>query len=136
MRGRHSGIQPLEPGFRTYAAMPHVSGRTPTVTATVATPHGPVSVAARRDNNAGSVAVTVEAAVAGVVGLRLADEATGCALDLATATLDGRPVVPIAAAAVAVDRAHLAVGETVICAAPPSLFSRCFNSDGGGASAT
>lgn len=61
---------------------------------------GPVSVEARRDNRAGMVTVSVSARVFGVVGLRLHDEATGCALDLTTVMLDGVPAEAQMAAAV------------------------------------
>ena len=87
-----AGIQPLSPGYSRYAAMPHVSGRTPTVSARISTPHGVIAVAAVRDNAHGIVRVTVEALVSGVVGLRLADEESSCPLDLGTVTLDHQPL--------------------------------------------
>ena len=67
------------------------AGRSPTVSASTSTPRGPISIKAVRDNARGLVSVAVDAPVPGVVGLRLFDEASGCALDLATASLDGRP---------------------------------------------
>lgn len=90
---RMAGIVPLKPGFRSYAALPHVSGNTPDVSATIPTAHGPIRVQAHRDNGHGTVTVTVHAQApdGGVVGLRRHDEATGCALDFATATLNGVP---------------------------------------------
>lgn len=100
------GIQPLEPGYARYAALPHVSGRTPRVTAAVSTPHGEIAVEATRDNAQGLVSVTVDSPVAGVVGLRTADEETGCVLELATLTVDGRRATAEPAGAVTVERVH------------------------------
>ena len=58
------------------------AGRSPTVSASTSTPRGPISIKAVRDNARGLVSVVVDAPVPGVVGLRLFDEASGCALDL------------------------------------------------------
>ena len=84
LSGAMAGIVAVEPGYARFAAMPHVSGNTPHVRATQPTPHGPITVSAQRDNGRGTVAVDVQSSVAGLVGLRLHDEATGCALDLST----------------------------------------------------
>jgi hypothetical protein len=88
-----AGIVPLAPGYLRYAALPHLShvesdrGRVNQhVSATAPTPHGPITVTAHRDvtkERAGvaqtqTVTISVTAAVSGIVGLRLHDEATGC----------------------------------------------------------
>ena len=54
------GVQPLEPGYRRFLAMPHVSGRNTFVSVTQPTPHGPISVAASRDTTHGTVTVRVK----------------------------------------------------------------------------
>ena len=94
-----AGIVPVTPGFETFAALPYVSGSAPTISAERPTPHGPISVDAKRDNAQGTVTVKVTTPVEGVIGLRLADERTGCELDLTTVTLRTNGA---AAAAVAV----------------------------------
>jgi hypothetical protein len=139
-----AGVVPLEPGFGRYAAMPHVSGRNREVSSSVPSPRGPVSVEARRDNQLGTVTVFVRAAVPGVVGLRLADEVTGCELDLSTATVDGAPAAAQTAAeagvlhggkvlpAVAARHAFVAVpagGHTVTAAFSSACAHRLAESD-------
>ena len=82
--------------------------------ATQPTPHGPITVSARRDNGRGLVVIDVEAGVPGLIGLRAHDEATGCALDLSTAyiTHGSRntslpvPIVFLAADDVKIDLLH------------------------------
>ena len=106
-----AGIVPLEPGFGSFAALPHVSGSAPTVAAERPTPHGTIAVSAERDNARGTVVVDVKASVAGYVGLRLADERTGCALDLTTVTLSSDDMAAAAVSvlsheAVAIDALH------------------------------
>lgn len=98
---RMAGIVPLAPGFAEFAALPHVSGATPSVEATQRTADGGViSVRAQRDNVRGTVEVTVTSSLVvgstasarvqrSWVGLRRVDEATGCALDLRTITVNG-----------------------------------------------
>jgi hypothetical protein len=61
----HAGITPLAPGYSRYAALPHVSSRNPTVSATHATPYGPISVDAHRDVVRGRVVVHVSAGTSG-----------------------------------------------------------------------
>ena len=40
-----AGLLPLQPGYATFAALPHVSASLPRVGATQPTPHGAISVA-------------------------------------------------------------------------------------------
>ena len=100
------GVRALEPGFKTYAAAPHVSAQTPEVRVTHPTPHGPISVAAQRDSR--GVSVEVQSAVEGVVGLRTVEETTGCALDLSTVT--GGLVANVDRSHPALDEQHVYVG--------------------------
>ena len=92
-----AGVVALTPGFKTFAALPYVSGSAPTISAERPTPHGPIAVNAKRDNAQGTVTVKVRTPVEGVIGLRLADERTGCELDLTTVTLRTNGAAPSAA---------------------------------------
>ena len=95
-----AGVVALTPGFRTFAALPYVSGSMPTISAERPTPHGMIAVSANRDNAQGTVTVKVTTPVEGVIGLRLADERTGCELDLTTVTLRSNGAPPSAATVV------------------------------------
>jgi hypothetical protein len=119
-----AGLKALAPGYARFAALPHVSGANPTVRATVATPHGAIAVDAACDTGAATVTVATRAPVAGVVGLRIRDEATGCALDLSSAMLDGVAVATLTRASagiaegalhpiVAAEHAFVRVGQGV-----------------------
>eukprot|EP01043_Picozoa_sp_COSAG02_P057539 COSAG02_NODE_7002_length_3233_cov_3.705807_2_plen_663_part_01 len=116
------GIQPLEPGYARFAALPHVSGRLPTVSGSTDTPHGPIFVMASRDNLRGVVNITVDAPVDGVVGLRMVDEDSGCELVLNTIVLNGMQVGP--QESVQVDRVHpLLASQHAFVAVPPGRHS-------------
>jgi len=135
------GVMPLTPGYSSFVVMPHVSGNTPHVSGTQPTPHGPIVVAADRDNERGTVTVDVEGAVPGVVGLRLADESTGCALDLTTVRLslgvDGALAAPAqllsaADAAGSLENLHPTVRESHVYVPIPagrSTVTAAFRSD-------
>jgi hypothetical protein len=86
MRKHDQSFGFLPQGFETFAALPHVSGANPRVSAERPTPQGLIAVEAERDNS-GVVTVKVSAPVSGVVGLRLEDERTGCTLDRSTIKL-------------------------------------------------
>jgi hypothetical protein len=120
-----AGVLPIEPGFSKFVAMPHVSGNTPTVRATQPTPFGSITVSAVRDNHRGTVSIEVDAARPGFVGLRLADEATGCLLDLTTimATLAGTKVVTpllVDASTVALALVHSAMRKSHVYVEVPN----------------
>jgi hypothetical protein len=118
-----AGIQPLEPGFSRFAALPHVSGRLPSVSATTDTPHGLVSVTAARDNKRGVVNISTDASVDGVIGLRIVDEDTDCELDLETIRLNGRPVAA-ESDNVQIDRVHpVLASQHAYVAVPPGQHS-------------
>ena len=118
-----AGIQPLEPGFSRFAALPHVSGRLPSVSASAGTPHGPISVTATRDNTRGVVNITTDALVDGVIGLRMVDEDTGCELDLETIQLNGVRVAP-EPDTVQIDRVHpVLASQHAYVAVPPGQHS-------------
>jgi hypothetical protein len=87
-----AGIVPLKPGYKTFAALPHVSQRSPNVSATHETPYGRIAVDAVRNTALGTVRVRVDAPVPGFVGLRSTDEATGCGLDESTFSVNGEAV--------------------------------------------
>eukprot|EP01043_Picozoa_sp_COSAG02_P057425 COSAG02_NODE_6970_length_3258_cov_2.502691_3_plen_258_part_00 len=92
------GVTPLQPGFGSFVVLPHVAGSTlSTVNGTQPTPHGPITVSARRNDAHGSIVIEVNSPVAGFAGLRLLDEATDCILDTASVVIQ---------AAVGSDGAH------------------------------
>ena len=158
LTGAMAGVRPLLPGYARFVATPHLSGRYGRVHATVPTPHGPITVSATRHASGGQragragaagaagAAVAVEVAVQssrpGLVGLRLADEATGCRLNLTSVRAAGAAAAVLSAGDAAAEvgavlhqehGAHVyvevAAGATVVTAA----FLRGCGGSGGGA---
>lgn len=85
-----AGLAPQQAGFRSFVATPHVSRLHPRVHATRHTPHGPLTLRAELRNI--TVEIVIDAATDGVIGLRRVEEGSGCALDAASVTLNGRAV--------------------------------------------
>ena len=114
------GVQPLLPGYAEYVVAPHVSATNPSVSATVATPAGPVMVNAALGKNMGRsfVLIRVKAAVPGFVGIRKHIAGIGamsCNIDAQNVLVDGIQSVVANAADIAstadASRAAVALGE-------------------------
>ena len=102
------GIRPLEPGYETFLAAPHLSPTTAEhahVSAAVGTPHGPVTVKANATRNAVTVMVTVGysspsftsssspfSSVQSLVALPRKSPVSGCPLIASSVEVDGTPV--------------------------------------------
>jgi hypothetical protein len=122
------GVQPLLPGYEEYVVAPYISGRNPSVSATVLTPTGPIAVNAILGEKVGEsvVIIKVNAAVPGFVGIRTRIAGIGtpvCSIDAQNVLIDGiqsvvRNATDIATAENA-GRAAVALGEHFV----PSIAS-------------
>ena len=93
----YAGIVPLEPGYTSFAALPHLSPREERISASVQGAQGAITLTASREEEATSallvrlrVSVSAPAGATGLVGLRLEEEVSGCMLDTGGVVLNGQ----------------------------------------------
>lgn len=89
----YAGIVPLKPGYKAFVVMPHLSPREERVAASLQAAEGVIELTALREEvppaHLVRVRVSVSAPAAGLVGLRLVEEVTGCKLNASNVVLNG-----------------------------------------------
>ena len=91
----YAGIVPLAPGYKAFAVIPHLSSRDWRVAASLQGAEGAIELTALREEAPSvhrvrvRVSVSAPQGTAGLIGLRLEEEISGCGLDTGSLVLNG-----------------------------------------------